>query len=294
MDKNQLHSLIVEKPIFIVGAAHSGTTIVCKAISKHPSIATWSENNKTWVWGNAFGKNHVLNKEDLTPKIEQHIRMKFDNYLRKSNKERICDKTPHNCLRIPFILSIFPDAKIIHVIRDGRAVIASTKSQINRKDYSLSKQLKSKLQGSSVLDWYVFLPRIFFVMKKVIGLPTKYWGPKPENWQSWSNDEPYIRLAKQWNETVTSAIKKGRQSKEKNYIEIHYEDFISDSTATMKKIAKFAAIADPQPMIDFCNNEIDPSRNSKRLSSFSKDDLKKIMEVVEPTLIDLGYDTKSD
>lgn len=291
MNKNQLNSFI-KKPIFIVGAGHSGTSIVCQAISKNPSITVWHENNKTWIWGNVFRKNHVLNKEDLTPKIKQHIRMKFDNYLRKSKKERICDKTPKNCLRIPFILSIFPDAKIIHIIRDGRAVVASTNSQVNKKSYPFLKQLKVKLNGTSFLDWYVFIPRIFFVIRKVLGLPVDYWGSKPENWEDWSNDEPYIRLAKQWNETVKHTIAKGRQSKAENYIEIHYEDFIADSTATMKKIAKFAEIADPQPMIDFCNSVIDPSRNSKRFNSLSTDDRNKIMEVIEPTLIDLGYDTK--
>lgn len=38
---------------------------------------------------------------------------------------RLLEKTPENCLRLPFLLSLFPDARILYLVRDGRANVNS-------------------------------------------------------------------------------------------------------------------------------------------------------------------------
>ena len=37
----------------------------------------------------------------------------------------LVEKTPENCLRLPFLLELFPDARIIYLTRDGRSNISS-------------------------------------------------------------------------------------------------------------------------------------------------------------------------
>lgn len=290
MKKKALPS--VEKPIFVVGAGHSGTSILSRIIEEDPNIVRWNENNKTWIWGNAFNKNDILTDDDITPKIKAHIIKRFAQYAEGVQGKRICDKTPKNCLRIPFILSVFPDAKIIHIVRDGRAVISSTKAEINKgkEDYPIRRQLRIKLKGSSVLDWYVFLPRIFYVIKRLIGIPTNYWGSKPPGWENWSEDNRNIRLAKQWSKTISIAINEGRKLSSQNYLEIHYEDLVGYPTETIKKVAQFAEIENPQYMVDFGEWKIDPSRNTRRFKSLNENDIKEIMGIIEPILLKLGYD----
>lgn len=284
-------SKTVDRPIFIVGAGHSGTSILTRSLARHPDIQPWTENNKVWVWGNAFKDSDLLTEEDLNPKIIKHIRKKFADYTRESGKQRICDKTPKNCLRIPFILGVFPDAKIIHVVRDGRAVVSSTKSQINKKSYSFWRHLKIRLRGMSLTDLYVFLPRIGYVLRKSLGLPTEYWGSKPPGWEEWAEQlPPNAMLAKQWSETVSIAMKQGRAVSSANYLEVHYEDFISNHRQVIEQIADFAEIENPQPIIEFCDAKIDPTRNKKRIKSLSEDNsLDLITQIIEPTLVQLGY-----
>ena len=279
----------INKPIFIVGAGHSGTSLLTDIITRERNIVRWSENNKTWIWGNAFNKSDILTSDDVTPRIKTHITKRFSQYLAQTNGERICDKTPKNCLRIPFILSIFPDAKIIHIVRDGRAVISSTHAQIEKKAYPLVQQLKVKLRGSSILDWYVFLPRLIFVLKKVLGVPTDYWGSKPPDWEKWSEDSRNIKLSKQWSRTVSIAREQGQKFSPQNYLEIHYEDLISSPRETIAQVVQFAEIENAHAIIDFAESKIDPSRNKKRLQSLDANDLTEIMNVIEPTLLNLGY-----
>ena len=38
---------------------------------------------------------------------------------------RLLEKTPENCLRLPFLLELFPDAQVIYLIRDGRPNVHS-------------------------------------------------------------------------------------------------------------------------------------------------------------------------
>jgi hypothetical protein len=49
----------------------------------------------------------------------------FEIWARKEGKPRWGDKTPHYVRDIPLLLRLFPDAQVIHVIRDGRDVALS-------------------------------------------------------------------------------------------------------------------------------------------------------------------------
>lgn len=52
----------------------------------------------------------------------------FDTYARGLDKPRWGDKTPYYTPDIDVIRGIFPDAKIIHLVRDGRDVVLSQRS----------------------------------------------------------------------------------------------------------------------------------------------------------------------
>ena len=44
---------------------------------------------------------------------------------RRAGPVRLLEKTPKNCLRIPFLRALFPDARFVFLRRDGRATISS-------------------------------------------------------------------------------------------------------------------------------------------------------------------------
>lgn len=53
--------------------------------------------------------------------------VRFRNRLRGDTRRpiRLLEKTPENCLRLPFLLALFPDARILYLVRDGRANVNS-------------------------------------------------------------------------------------------------------------------------------------------------------------------------
>ncbi len=115
-----------KSPVFIIGAPRSGTT---------------------WLWGllTSFSNIVPLLKEDFEPtiKISHNGKFKtsetgaFINYdnttIKKVIEEKqkkfpnkiLIEKTPLHILHIDKILKLFPNAKIIYIQRDPRAVISS-------------------------------------------------------------------------------------------------------------------------------------------------------------------------
>jgi len=64
--------------------------------------------------------------ESLRPfSTAQGLRELYRCYAEKFGKTRYGDKTPYYSAHLPLIASLFPEARAIHIIRDGRAVAAS-------------------------------------------------------------------------------------------------------------------------------------------------------------------------
>jgi len=55
----------------------------------------------------------------------QMVSLLFGAWARREGKPRWGDKTPLNLTEMPTLLQIFPEAKIIHIVRDGRDVALS-------------------------------------------------------------------------------------------------------------------------------------------------------------------------
>jgi hypothetical protein len=49
----------------------------------------------------------------------------FETYMRRQGKRRWADKTPQTIQILPYLWELFPGAKFVHMIRDGRDVACS-------------------------------------------------------------------------------------------------------------------------------------------------------------------------
>jgi tetratricopeptide (TPR) repeat protein len=113
------------KPIFIVGMPRSGTTLVEQIISSHHAVHGAGELSTLTKIIGPIATNHVnqgMNK--LPEKAFLSIREQYLDVLSNLNvpESVITDKLPGNFLYIGFILTAFPEAKIVHMKRDARAI----------------------------------------------------------------------------------------------------------------------------------------------------------------------------
>jgi hypothetical protein len=141
--------------VFIVGCPRSGTTLVQRIVDAHPDVAICDET----FWLAYFFKKRIgLTPEGLvTPELISRLleynkfyRMRigrdeleawiasgeppsyahfvqeiFNRYGEDRGKPLVGDKTPDYARNLPTLHTLWPNAKVVHLIRDGRDVCLS-------------------------------------------------------------------------------------------------------------------------------------------------------------------------
>lgn len=76
--------------------------------------------------------NRLLS-EDATPEVVAELRARLLAALRDRDQQqpgsaariRMLEKTPKNALRVPFLATVFPEARFLYLHRDPRQVLSS-------------------------------------------------------------------------------------------------------------------------------------------------------------------------
>ena len=148
-------------PIFIVGMPRSGTTLVEQIISCHSEITAGGELPYAFKFGEdiAMGSSKINLKTILNFKKNYLEKLKFIS----NNNLLVTDKLPENFLLLGLLSTCFPDAKIIHVIRNPSAVCWS-----NFKLYSSSKNHNYSHSLSDISSYYkLYTSLMKFWMNKI-------------------------------------------------------------------------------------------------------------------------------
>ncbi|MEM1318941.1 MAG: sulfotransferase [Bacteroidota bacterium] len=160
---------------FIAGVQRSGTTLLSVILSKHPDIYLDGYSRAFRIITCFNGYYDVLphnlqhRKEELLawmiendykgmlaelldyknidqyPDIRSLLRASLDQHLKKEGKRLWGDKSPNLQHFIPDLLMLMPEARIIHMVRDGRA---NAYSFVNRAHKSLSLSAQEWVNGN--------------------------------------------------------------------------------------------------------------------------------------------------
>lgn len=142
-------------PFFVVGVQRSGTTMLRLMLDSHPSIAVPFETgfitvffHKLCEYGdlrndanrrrllNDIRSYHKVRQGDLIGNVDDILRLPVASYsdlvdtimtqfAHRQNKIRWGDKTPFYISDMDVLYRVFPNCRIIHLVRDGRDVALS-------------------------------------------------------------------------------------------------------------------------------------------------------------------------
>jgi hypothetical protein len=147
-----------DRPVFIVACPRSGTTLLQLMLSAHPRLAIPPENRfmvEAWMQRDTFGdlkqrsnrvklakwivrrrlfrdlglERQAVRRAIVTgpPTIGSATGIVLREYARSKGKPRWGDKRPSYLKHLDWLLEMFPDAQIVHIVRDGRDCVASLK-----------------------------------------------------------------------------------------------------------------------------------------------------------------------
>src|ERR671911_505915 len=235
------------KPILIVGAPGSGTTLLYQTLCSHRDLAYITHNMlRAGIWrhGRFVGDHrkalfmlqnlihrdpdsilpteadifwavyfrdyyNYMTENDYSEEMAGYFRKKVLQVQNLWGRPRLVDKTLLNCFRVRLLNSIFPGVKFIHIIRDGRAVAFSILNKI-------------EIAGDSN-------PLFHVGFKAILG----------DKYQSQRSELYNYGLA--W----TEFVRKGREARalaQGRYYEVRYEDLITKPYKELRKIVNFCEL----------------------------------------------------
>lgn len=276
-------------PIILVGTQRSGTSWLSRVLATHPRLALAVEPRHIWSWGNSYRPDDVLTAHDARPEVVRYIRRTFEQFVADQGKDRLLEKTPSNCLRLPFVHAVFPEARIILVLRDGRQVISSTE-QIMARGPNVSRVLE-RVRHTPLRDWPAYLIRDGeAIVRKLTRRPLRFWGPRPPGWRRWlRHDPPRVVLARQWAETLLRAYRDAQAIGPDHVLIYRYEDLVARPRETMARLVAFAGLDHADLLLAEAERTADPARATTWPRRLDPATLELVRPIIEPALAELGY-----
>lgn len=281
------------QPIFLIGAGRSGTKFLRSLLNASEEIES-IPYDVGYVW--RYG-NEDLAHDELTPamsniKIKAYIRDTLPKLTetRKPKANFFLEKSVPNTLRPSFLFDIYPEAKFIHLIRDGRAV---TESAIRLwqepadKKYLLKKLKYFPWSNYKYAFWYLSN----MVKGALSGARTQHiWGPRYKGMDTDASTLPIeIVCARQWKRSVEIAREQLKEVPGDQIIEIRYEDLMKDKD-TLLRICTFLGLSDSDKVTKKFQETAQKSNLDKWKQEISPITLSKINTEIGSVLTDLGYE----
>ena len=258
----------VRNPLFVVGCGQSGKSLLANLLALHPDVAYWQEANEVWdpsgyPWITSARETPPLWAEplaytarwwrDAQPRRKE-IRATFGVFQYLCRRSCFLNDTPLNVFRIPYLLDMFPDARFVHMVRDGREVVC----------WRITKQC-GKIRSNPA--------------------------PYQEVGLTAAPDEIMARLAAFWREIMEEVAQQDEMlqlSQSGRLLELTYEELCADPSAVLMRACRFAGLDASRfaPVIQEHGLKILEPRWREMLDPAQ---VKQVTAMMEPMLARKGY-----
>jgi hypothetical protein len=238
----EIKQFFPREKFFIMGHARSGTTILMRLARLHPKVhcnyqahfftrapmlkslvdtpeaADWlSRKSNRWNQG-----------RDLSPLV---MRAAADFIMERDaareGKRIVGDKSPSSTIHGQVVrdtYAVYPDAKIIYIVRDGRDVL-------------ISERFRNFVEDSKFLT---------AEDRRIIAALKIDQAPFTDGTRSIFTDDFIRRTAQRWVDDLTEIDSESRRLYGQNYFTLRYEDLLSAPFVEMQKLWAFLGVqADP-------------------------------------------------
>src|ERR671917_544784 len=312
---------------FVAGEMRSGTSWMRHSLSDHPEIACGQEGSffgrgydreeipvytgpvssltralalsrdlKTWhalpwnLWSDGYD-------EDLRNLSRLSVDYFLSKEVARTGRRIVGDKSPQHTENLDEIHEIYPDARIIHIVRDGRDVAVSAMHHWWR----LAKDREGGVfeltpEELRIRDDYAEDRERFFADGRSI-----------------FTEERLRQLARRWSYRVGKAYRDGTTLYGERHLEIRYEDLLQDTPNTLRRALELLHARRGDGVIERCIRASKFERASNRRQGeedpnsffrkgvvgdwrevFTERDRELYKDLAGERLVEFGYETSYD
>jgi hypothetical protein len=219
--------------VFILGCGRSGTTILGQVLDLHSDVSYFYEPKGRWamvepktdIMGRYYPRRGggLLDAGDVGEKT----RARF-NRLFRARTPVVIDKSPDGVFRFEFLSALDPEAKFIHIVRDGIEVADSIAERAKVSFPLLGRHRNNNWWGIDNAKWQ-FLRRVaadrsYLVAECGAADTDAEWGLC-----EWLLGLQEIRIH--------------REELGPRLLEVRYVDLVGDPGATLPRVASFLGLA---------------------------------------------------
>ena len=248
----EIKQFFPREKFFIFGHARSGTTLLMRLIRLHPDVHCNYQ-------GHFFTRPPLLKSLVDTPEIEEWLTRKSNRWNRgrdlsplvlraaadfimereaaKEGKRIVGDKSPSSTIHgqaVRDMHTIYPDAKLIYIVRDGRDVLVSERF---RNLVEESRFLKAE-------------------DKQIVEELRKDPGQFTNGTRSIFTENVIRRVSTGWVKNVQETEAEGRRLFVKNYYSLRYEDVLDRPFEEMQRLWSFLGVQTAPSLEDTIINEM--------------------------------------
>jgi len=231
---------------FIFGHARSGTTLLTRLARLHPEVhcnyqahfftrqpllksLVNSSEAEEWLTRKS---NRWNQGRDLSPLVMRAVAdFIMEREAAREGKMIVGDKSPSSTIHgqaVRDLYSVYPDAKLVNIVRDGRDVLISERF---RNFVEESKFLTSE-------------------DKRIIAALKNDSAPFAKGAHSIFTEAFIRRVAGGWVKNLAETDDEGRRLFGENYLDLRYEDLLIQPFKEMSKFWKFLGVKEVDPSFD--------------------------------------------
>ncbi len=279
--------------LVIVGAPRSGTNMLRDVLTSFQGIGTWpcDEINYIWRHGNVRYPSDEIPADRATPAVSAYIRARFQDIRHAQKADIVVEKTCANCLRVPFVDRILPEAKYVYIYRDGIDATGSAKLRWTAKLDIPYIMEKVRFVPATDLPYYGFRylwSRVYRLFSKEKRLA--FWGPKLDGMDEILEKHTLNEVcALQWQRCVDKADHDLSQIDPERVIRVRYEDFVSNPAPELQRILEFLDYDVSREQVQVAVKGVSNGSLGKGRKALGDEEVARLESLTGETLKRYGY-----
>jgi hypothetical protein len=292
----------VEGAVLITGTPRSGKSLLGNILKHAPEFHYVGESVSTWDEGMPRRGDDCRDATEATEAVRARIVEACHTCVERHGRRRYLDNLSQHALRLPFVHAVMPEARIIHVIRDGcEAIPEMMFGWMHRDTVHMAVRRRWRTIRLSTAPRLLWRFAHNYFSSRVSGRRHTF-GARPPGLAEFAANHSVAEVAAyQWEQILKIAMRDLATLPADAWIEVRFDRLIADPRGTIRRVAKFCEVEDVENLVARAASYVNPEcdrvfekrvgpEEVERVRQLFAADLDSIRQRIAPLQAKLGYD----